>query len=172
MTTEAFVLPTLTNLIPAFRVSGTRWKHIEGLPLADPAFDTPAGVDLILGADSYHQTLEPAICRGPPGTPTAQLTTLGWVLIGPTSGDEPAEAAAIQVSLFHAQTQDELSEQLQKFWELEEVGRYRIPTPDEAWAEAHFLDTHSRDHTDRYVVRASPTAGSRSDSRGFSSSGS
>lgn len=51
--TEALVPSTLTNLVPACRVSGTRWKHIRGLQLADSAFDVLARVDAIFGADIF-----------------------------------------------------------------------------------------------------------------------
>ena len=86
--TEAFVLRRLTNLLPPERVATRSWPHLARLPLADPDFATPAGVDVILGADVYGQVLQPAICRGEPGSPTAQLTAFGWVLTGAMTSDD------------------------------------------------------------------------------------
>lgn len=73
-----------------------------------------------------------------------QLTIHSWVL--------PGRSRFLQVSVFHDQTQDTLSRQLKRFWEVEEAGSPPIPTLEKVWAEVHF-QTHIRDSTGRYVVR-------------------
>ncbi|XP_045460496.1 uncharacterized protein LOC123670941 [Harmonia axyridis] len=49
-------------------------------------------------------------------------------------------------------TQSDLSEQMQKFWSLEEVGETNIIDPVDDYVEKHFVSTHFRDESGRYVV--------------------
>ncbi|XP_029178087.1 uncharacterized protein LOC114945904 [Nylanderia fulva] len=149
---DAFVLRTLTNLIPSRHVSGCSWPHIQGLQLADPRFDVPSRIDVILGADVYGQVLQPDVRHGEPGSPTAQLTSLGWVLLG-TLSTRSGGTVNSQLSVHHVQARDALAAVLQQFWELENVGADKPLSPEEEQAEQHFVSTHSRDADGRYVVR-------------------
>lgn len=46
--TDALVLRSLTNLLPSRRVLRKTWPHLRDLTLADPEFNLPARVDVIL----------------------------------------------------------------------------------------------------------------------------
>ena len=59
------------------------WGHLKGLQLADDFRESPAEIELLLGADVYGHILEEGLRIGPPGFPTAQLTIFGWTLFGP-----------------------------------------------------------------------------------------
>ncbi|XP_011685202.1 PREDICTED: uncharacterized protein LOC105448379 [Wasmannia auropunctata] len=150
--TEALVLRNLTNMLPARSVTSSGWPHLKGLQLADEQFDVPAKVDVILSADVYGRALEPAICRGPAGSPTAQLTAFGCVLTGALASDGDA-TTSYRIAVHHMQAGEGLSDAIQRFWEMEEVHLPRVLSSDEAWVEEHFRDTHSRDNSGRYVVR-------------------
>lgn len=78
---DAFCLSTLTRLLPSRRVHVT-WPHIQGLPLADSSYATPGKIDILLGAKIYSQILLEGVIKGPPGSPLAQNTQLGWILSG------------------------------------------------------------------------------------------
>uniref|UniRef100_A0A1B0DL07 Uncharacterized protein n=1 Tax=Phlebotomus papatasi TaxID=29031 RepID=A0A1B0DL07_PHLPP len=54
-TTNAFVLPTLTGLLPASKIKSSQTKgfSVDNIMLADPHFDTPANIDLILGTRKF-----------------------------------------------------------------------------------------------------------------------
>ena len=54
---------------------------------------------------------------------------------------------------FHTFTQLTLSEQLQRFWEIEEVSTSRTPTTEEVHCENYFQQTHSRDARGRFLLR-------------------
>lgn len=79
---ELLVLPKLTAEIPRCQVARRDWPHLSGLPLADPYYDRPAAVDAILGAGVFGRILQDGLRLDPNGTPSAQQTTLGWVLMG------------------------------------------------------------------------------------------
>ncbi|XP_029171236.1 uncharacterized protein LOC114940670 [Nylanderia fulva] len=151
--TEAFVLRRLANLMPPERLVTQPWRHLEGLPLADPDYATPATVDVILDANIYGKVKRPAVRCGEPGSPEAHLTAFGWVLTGEMAIEETVPVATCAVTVLLTQPADELSATLRRLWELEEVAAKRVPTPDEDRAEEHFQKTHFRDATGRYVVR-------------------
>ncbi|XP_046145368.1 uncharacterized protein LOC123988660 [Osmia bicornis bicornis] len=148
---RALVLRKLTSLLPSKSIVAKSWPHITGLTLADPEYGVPARVDLLLGADVCGTLIGDDSRRGPEGTPTAKLTPFGWVLMGPASDNKPKAETAARV--LHCHSEDSTSPLLQRFWELEEV-RERAPmSEEEEKCERHFLDTHARDPSGRYVVR-------------------
>ena len=59
----------------------SKWKHLYVLELADPEFDTPAPVDILLGGDYYGKLLAHGQRLSPRGTPYAQTTCFGWTAI-------------------------------------------------------------------------------------------
>ncbi|XP_011884107.1 PREDICTED: uncharacterized protein LOC105571251 [Vollenhovia emeryi] len=149
----ALVLPKLTSTLPSRRMTRGDWPHLDGLALADPRFDQPAGVDAILGADAYGILLREGLKMGPAGAPCAQATALGWVLMGQASKPEPTTADQ-SVSALHVATADvDLNRALQRFWALEELETAPIPTPEDDYCESLFATTHTRDTRGRYTLR-------------------
>ncbi|XP_029177520.1 uncharacterized protein LOC114945451 [Nylanderia fulva] len=59
----------------------------------------------------------------------------------------------IDIASHHVTIEQDLRQQLQRFWELEEVSGDCPLTPDEAYCERLFATTHTRDTNGRYVVR-------------------
>ncbi|KAG8187959.1 hypothetical protein JTE90_025730 [Oedothorax gibbosus] len=118
---EALVLKNLTSYGQNLRLKVKDWKHINGLKLADPYFSKPGKIEVLLGADLFPYILTDGLVKGPPSTPMAQNTLLGWILVGPvTCQTENAADSTIQVTNLHSSSLD-LSDQLKRFWELEEV---------------------------------------------------
>lgn len=75
--------------------------HLRGLCLADPDFDVPATIDVVLKADVYGMLLDDGFKRGQPGDPTTHLMAFGWVFMG--SIDQPVDAAsASRITVHHA----------------------------------------------------------------------
>ena len=50
--------------------------------LADPTYNVPNHVDLLLGAAIYAKIQRPGFKEGSNGGPTAQNTAFGWILYG------------------------------------------------------------------------------------------
>ncbi|XP_054015916.1 uncharacterized protein LOC128896573 [Hylaeus anthracinus] len=143
---DALVTKSLTAPTPSHPLENGDWDHIKGLQLADPNFNLPGCVDVLLGTDVCGRLLQERR-EGPHGTPTAVLTPFGWTLMGSTRPSEPGRAARVLHVRRH-----ELPD-LQKFWELEEVPVATPLTPDELTCERLFQDTTQRDSSGRYVVR-------------------
>ena len=83
--------------------------------MADPKFGTPGRIDLLLGVDIFTDVLLNGRRNGPPGSPTALETRLGWVLCG----NIPIVKQSSAVTAYHSviETGDDL---LRKFWQTEE----------------------------------------------------
>ncbi|XP_046391251.1 uncharacterized protein LOC124159470 [Ischnura elegans] len=154
---KALVLPRLTNQLPTREIIETDLSLFSNLQMADPLFYKPETIDLILGADVYGLLLRQGLQRFPHRQIIAQNTALGWVISGPTVGSESRRAGSTPrrslVSL-HCEAVQNLLEDLQRFWEVEEVPpSTRTLRPEDERCEQHFKDTHSRGSDGRYIVQ-------------------
>ncbi|XP_043279575.1 uncharacterized protein [Venturia canescens] len=150
---KAHILSKLMPTLPSFTPPNISLSHLQGLPLADPEFLSPESIDLILGADIYGQLIREQIKRGPHGTPIAQNTVFGWIVLGPMDSSQQSAGLVHHAAVDHGY--QELQDLLTQFWVQEEVsgsGESHL-TPDEQECETHFLTTHKRDSDGRYVVR-------------------
>lgn len=150
ITVNAFVLKSVTALLPATKVTRVEWVDLADDDLADPEYDRPNKIDVLLGAEVYSQVIQEGIKRNVSGTYLAQNSTLGWILSGTFELDHsnyPAHITVMHLSL----DPDEL---LRKFWELEaEPSRKKTLTEEENNCEKLYADTTERDKGGRYIVR-------------------
>jgi hypothetical protein len=149
---DAHVLPQLTAQIPSVAVPKQQWKHLKNLDLADPDFNHPGPIDLLIGADSCAAVISsPGVLIGGPSEPVGLHTVFGCVLFGKVSS--PSQQSSHQS--LHVISNDNLQECLSKFWIQEEVptSSQENLTQAEAACEDHFIRTHSRDSSGRYNVR-------------------
>ena len=119
-------------------------KH---LPLADPNFNKPGKIDLLLGTELFWK----ALCVGQVQVPNSRLllnkTVYGWIVTGDTNYSANVEEISCNLA-----TETSVQQQLQKFWELEtfEVQKHR--TKEEADCEQYFKNTTTRDENGRFIV--------------------
>ncbi|XP_050463467.1 uncharacterized protein LOC126857789 [Cataglyphis hispanica] len=147
---SALILRQLTLYTGGIRVSRNTWPHINGIELADPDFFADDSVELLLGADVCATILQPGLRRGGRRQPVAQRTTLGWIL----SGSVGTSATTRSAQTHHCCSDGDLHDLVQEFWRQEEVVAKAIPpTTEEQEAEDHFVQTHTRDTSGRFVVR-------------------
>ncbi|XP_046963315.1 uncharacterized protein LOC124532456 [Vanessa cardui] len=116
-------------------------------------FNIPNKIDLLLGAEVYCQIITEGLMRGPPGTPIAQNTRLGWILSGQASCDRETNTSCTIASLHTNITNEEFN--LKQFWELESDNftLEKQLTPDEKRCEEIFQETTKRDDFGRYIVK-------------------
>ena len=154
-TIEALVLPRITPNIPAAPVQTRQtWTHLVGLPLADPDYEIPKAVDLLLGAEVFSCVVLHGRRFGPSGSSSAFKTHFGWDLTGTTGytprGRKSAGRCYLLTTVEDEQGRDEL---LRRFWEIENPF---FPEPmlsiDEKMVVEHFKATHYRDEKGRFVV--------------------
>ena len=133
-TIEAVVIDKITGTIPRSSASSVR-EHpgLQGVQLADPNFDLPGRVDLLLGIDILPQILKGGVSSGSVGV---WQTTLGHAVMG-TYEDAPKSIgdrqAAVQVAVQQPESPghspDDLA--LVRFWEVEQPSSKVAPLTQE-----------------------------------------
>ena len=85
---KPYVAPTVTaDLPPGLVPSVTNLPHLAGLPLADPSYNLPGRIDILLGSDMAPAILTQVTSRkGSNDEPMAQATIFGWTISGPVPG--------------------------------------------------------------------------------------
>lgn len=146
---EALVLERITSHIPNEKVCKAVIPHLAKIVLADPDFNIPNEVDILIGADGYGKLLLDEIITGTDCEPTAQKTSLGWVLFGPVISKN-ATLNLHSITSLHSHL--DLASSLLQFWELEAIRPSSALTQAEKRCEDYFNSTYHRDSDGRYVV--------------------
>ncbi|KAF0714765.1 Integrase catalytic domain-containing protein, partial [Aphis craccivora] len=81
---NAYVVPRITGLLPSKRVWKAEWNHLKGLELADPRYDEPMPIDILLGADVVPYVTRSGRREGTGTEPVGLETVFGWTLMGNT----------------------------------------------------------------------------------------
>lgn len=147
-----YVYQKITSYAASTAKLAELWPHLRDLKLADPNPSGSSPIHVLIGADLYGSLLLKDLRQGPLGTPTAQLTVLGWILSGPTgetrfASDQKPSRVLNCVSCADTNTL------LQKFWEDENLPTEPSLTEEDERCESHFVNSHQRDSHGRYVVR-------------------
>ena len=126
---DCAVLPKITGMIPATFVNSSDWGIPEGLMLADENFNRPNSIDILLGADVFFEVPCHDKKTRPGNYPVSQDTQLRWIVSGKTHLAAPEE---VPRKSFFIRNNDNLDQQLQRFWEIEEL-------PNKTWTAEEIL---------------------------------
>ena len=138
------VVPLVTEELPNKQLAPVHsYHHLTGLQLADPTFNTPGRVDILLGADVWLQIQGDAPpVKASSTEPGAQDTIFGWALTGPV---KLAGQASKGIPTYHIQSimsNEELYNMAYDFWKGEAVEEPESPISIiEAQVEKHY-DSH------------------------------
>lgn len=149
---NAYVLHSLTSLLPSTNVSTSKWAEIDNLPLADPTYATPGKIDILLGAEVYSEILLDGVMKHPGCNLIAQNTVFGWILSGRMSKGSRTLAKDNLISMHIQVKEDDL---LKRFWEMEDEPNLikKEMTNSEKVCENLFDLTTVTDNDRRFVVR-------------------
>ncbi|XP_063979914.1 uncharacterized protein LOC135163938 [Diachasmimorpha longicaudata] len=143
-------VPKIGNLFPLQPINRNDLNIPKHLHLADPTFDQPAPVDMLL---SVGTTLA-LICQGQiklngPNDPDIILeeTRLGWIIGGSTLSNGPPHKKFPITSYVTT-----VEKELKNFWEMDDIHMAKHWSKEEHACEAHFQQHVTRDATGRYVV--------------------
>jgi hypothetical protein len=144
---QAYVMSKqLTTKIPTKHIVKQPWPHIQGLQLADPTYHMSGTIDLLLGVREYASILQQELIKGPPGTPCAQKTNLGWILFGDVDSKPQEDTYLV---MHHQVDMDDI---LKSIWEIE-TDTTRKFTKEEQLCEEIYEKTVTRNHEGRYIVK-------------------
>lgn len=108
-----------------------RYGHLH---LADPDFDCPGPIDMLIGCDVYPMLLfSKAEIINCPGLLSAMHTHLGWVINGPLQDVTPSSSTLLTIT-----STPPVEEMLQQFWTVKEPGSPAIKTTEDELCEDWF----------------------------------
>lgn len=79
---KCLIVPEVTAKIPPSPVDVTNWEIPEGLQLADPQFNQPGRIDMIVGVAMFFRMLKSRQAQLSDDLPIFRETHLGWVIAG------------------------------------------------------------------------------------------
>ena len=132
--------PAVTNDIPILKT----------LQLADPQFDRPCKIDMLIGMDVYQNVVYLEILKVLSSI-TAQYCIFGWLLYGQAHGE--TQKAKVHLTLHSIS--EEGSDQLWKtFWEVEEFDTPKDSySSDKQFALDHYEKTTIKTSSGMYQVK-------------------
>jgi len=145
----AWTLPSITSSMPSIPLPSTVRERCSHLLLADPNFDSPAPIELLLGADVFPQVLRHKRQSLGPGLPTAFDTIFGWIILGPI--DQQFFSAPPQ-SFVTSSFTTSIESMMERFWQVEEPDEAPSSFTDEGKCEDIFARESYRDDCGRFVV--------------------
>ncbi|KAK2578819.1 hypothetical protein KPH14_011853 [Odynerus spinipes] len=147
ITSTFSAIPAITGLMPSRRVDRESLALPNNLSFADPDFDKPANIDLLLGERIFYQALSDGHIDLSNQTAILHNTRFGWIVSGEvdTHGETLRNAACYLTTT--------LDQQLHKFWEIEEIAQKAHLSPEEQFCETHFSQNTSRSSDGRYTVK-------------------
>lgn len=148
---EASTMQKISDL-PFIPIYKKNWSHLSGIKLADPKFDSPSQVDILLGAKVYEQIILDGLIPKKEDSPTAQNSRLGWLLIGVVKSAPQIISISDQKRCMLSSKPKQLDELLRAFWEVEEIAEKRKLTVKEQEAEQIYTESVSQGEDGRYVV--------------------
>ncbi|XP_046743020.1 uncharacterized protein LOC124409453 [Diprion similis] len=145
---DCLIIEKITQSLPANQLDIDELKIPDGITLADPDFDKPATVDLLIGAEIFFELLCIGKIKLAEDQPTWQKTVLGWIV----SGKFMMRDREKKSTFCHLAVNDELNAGLSRFWQIEHHERQNTRTPEERFCEAQFSQTYKRNAEGRFIV--------------------
>lgn len=140
------VVQDITGCLPQFKFEKRKLQIPQNIRLADPSFNIPAAVDILLGADCFWSLLCIGQIKVGQESLIMQKTKLGWIAAGPIVS--PLTTSTIRCNVSRC---IDISDQLRRFWELEECTTQLSRKENEC--ESYFVQTYKRDANGRFIVR-------------------
>lgn len=139
---EAFVLLRILSPQPSQFISIENWSLPKNLTLADPAFNRPDKIDILLGEEHYHELKSIGQIKLAKQLPTMQNTVFGWVISGKIQEEQPRNLICEICT-----TDESLDASIARLWELEEIKTTSKPmSVEEKQCENHFEQHTIKDH--------------------------
>jgi len=116
---DCLVIEKITQVLPVNHLNPRDLKIPDGITLADPEFNHPAEVDLLLGAEIFLDLLCIGKIKLASDQPVWQKTLLGWIVSDNfMAREQPRNATICNLSI-----NEQLNSDLSRFWQMERVER-------------------------------------------------
>ena len=122
MEVTAGVLDTICAPIsqPSVHHVAKTYPHLADITFADYHDGNDIEVQILIGGDFYYELVSTKHRKGPPGTPTAVFTELGWMIGGPAECHERVHTNLASVCLVTAESHETVAVNSEMLVNLEE----------------------------------------------------
>jgi hypothetical protein len=150
---EFLIVPQVASLLPMKSFSVKNVNFPRNVQLADETFHVSGRIDMLLGMEHFHDIFRSGskIVLGEE-LPVLEETELGYVASGIVKDVEVGKRFNGCNFVGLSISNEELHQDLKKFWELEDVSSKKALTIEEREVEKHFESTHYRYPDGRYGV--------------------
>ncbi|VEN44957.1 unnamed protein product [Callosobruchus maculatus] len=145
---QCLVIKQITGSLPNVYVNKRDFEIPAHVNLADPTFNIPNKIDILLGADVFWNLLCVGQIHVRNNMAVLQKTQLGWILGGPMS----REITKVSCHLLNISSESDTHFQLEKFWKVEEVEQRKLLSAEEEMCERHFRENTCITKEGRYMV--------------------
>ena len=148
---QTLVLPVFDHIHPSVRLDINQLQLPSNVKFADPTFNEPQRVDMIIGVGLAFNILMVGQIQLVDNL-LLQKTILGWLVAGElVNNPNPTHKLALSGT---SQDCDQLQAALERFWELEKVPeQLQNWSQQELFCENHFRQHTTRKESGRFVVR-------------------
>ncbi|XP_018360396.1 PREDICTED: uncharacterized protein LOC108759449 [Trachymyrmex cornetzi] len=150
MDIEYVILPKITQNLPLVEVCVTNLDIPKDIKLADPHFNTPSKIDMLIGAEKFWELIGTGQIRLGKYKPVLQESSLGWLISGPISLSQSNKGSSTSC---HLSTIDELNQSVKRFWEIEDYTNAKNTDAEEEYCERLFKASYKRTTEGRFVVK-------------------
>ncbi|XP_073955604.1 uncharacterized protein [Choristoneura fumiferana] len=147
LTVDCLILPQITKALPSSFINIENIPLPMGISLADPSFNIPSVIDILVGADVFWSVLcNNSIDLGK-NQPKLYETKLGWLVSGYVARLKAPSSSSVCHFL-----NEEPNPDLSRFWELDTVAAKHSLSPEERACEQSFLANTTRNNDGGFVV--------------------
>lgn len=156
---NALVISDIADIAQQNTTIGSKWPHLHGLQLADPQYYQAGEIDILLSVETYSIIIQHGLVKGPPKTPIAQQTELGWIILGSARINGSHDEHNTHLCLISIEETNQidslnsLNDRVKQLCELEKVEESVTRTPEEERCETLFQTTTTTFNDGRYMVR-------------------
>ncbi|XP_058809539.1 uncharacterized protein LOC131674714 [Phymastichus coffea] len=141
------IVPTIVDKVPNETFPRERFNIPKNINLADPQFHAPRSVDVLLASGPTIASLEIGQINltSSSSMTTLQKTSFGWIVAGGSDVNGPLDSISCKVV--------KLDQLFERFLTIEDLDYHPVKSRDDVVCEEHYVQTATRDESDRYVVR-------------------
>ncbi|XP_026482725.1 uncharacterized protein LOC113390950 [Ctenocephalides felis] len=140
------VVDRITPALPSVFIDYEGRKIPDNVSLADPSFNVPSNVDMLIGVELYFDVLQQGCIRLGNHLPISRKSSFGWLISGVFKAELQGNVHVGLVS------NEDFHNSSTKFWQLEETSSNNAMTGSDKQCEDHFMANVTRLENGQFEV--------------------